>query len=360
MATLHIFNASHDEALAAHSPYYYPSTIARTLECRWAALPAVWTSEDDFVLLPKPTKGQPPCPDNLPDVLTASLAPTAAGKLPTFIFPSELTPKVWRAVSRIEPWGWDLLVRHKLLKCGAPEALFPTAEQIDAVRTLSSRATTSRLLPALREDLLAESIGTVGVSRIASSEEEVDRFLEEYPEAMGKSLWSCSGRGVFPLSRPLNASTLGRVRRLLAEQGGVELEPRYEPVLDFALEFFADRAKGVRYEGLSLFSTNSSGGYTQNILEPQSRLAGRLTALWGSPAAFNTLVRVCSEQLALLLGSKYEGYLGIDMMLAKQQGGSAQLHPCIEVNLRRTMGIAALAAAQDDRRKNLFKRIMGK
>ncbi len=360
MATLHIFNASHDEALAAHSPYYYPSTIARTLECRWAALPAVWADRDDFILLPKPTKGQTECREAQPDFLKSILPASAAETLPRFLFPNELTPKLWRTVTRIEPWGWDLLVRHKLTKCGAPEALLPTAEQIGDIRTLSSRATTARLLPLLRRQLHAEGIGTVGLSLIVSSEEEIDRFLEEHPEAFGKSLWSCSGRGVFPLSRPLNASTLGRIRRLLAEQDGVELEPRFTPVADFALEFYADKAQGVRYEGLSVFSTNSSGGYTQNILEPQSRLLERLAALWPDAAAFTTLVRICCEQLTTLLAGKYEGYLGIDMMLAEQPDGPTLLHPCIEVNLRRTMGIAALAAAQDGHRKGLFEKIMGK
>ncbi len=350
MATLHIFNASHDEALAAHSPYYYPSTIARTLEGRWAALPAVWAEEGDFILLPKPTKGQTVSPKDCLPSDTSSL---------TFLYPHELTPARWRDISHIDPWGWDLLVRHKLHKLGAPEALLPPTERIDTLRTLSSRRTTTRLLPSLREALRQEGILTVGLSQIAQSEADIHDFLQTYPDCLGKSLWSCSGRGVFPLSLPLTDSTCGRIRRLLTEQGGIELEPRYEPCLDFALEFLVTRAESVQYMGLSVFSTNSSGGYTQNILEPQSQLRERLSRRWGLDA-LPQLVRVCEERLTALLADDYEGYLGIDMMLVTLPDDTTRLHPCIEVNLRRTMGIAALAAAKDSRRRDLFEQIMGK
>ena len=50
--TLHIFNPSHDEALAAHSPYYYPSKIARHLANEWGALPMLWALENDYQTRP--------------------------------------------------------------------------------------------------------------------------------------------------------------------------------------------------------------------------------------------------------------------------------------------------------------------
>ena len=47
--TLHVFNPSHDEALAAGTPYYYPSVIARKLASAWALLPALWANKGDVV-----------------------------------------------------------------------------------------------------------------------------------------------------------------------------------------------------------------------------------------------------------------------------------------------------------------------
>lgn len=49
---LHVFNPSHDEALAAGTPYYYPSVIARKLASAWALLPALWANNGDVVWVP--------------------------------------------------------------------------------------------------------------------------------------------------------------------------------------------------------------------------------------------------------------------------------------------------------------------
>ena len=53
--TLHLFNPSHDEALAANFPYYYPSTIARRLQTEWGLLPVLWAQPGDCVLVDEDT-----------------------------------------------------------------------------------------------------------------------------------------------------------------------------------------------------------------------------------------------------------------------------------------------------------------
>ena len=43
----------------------------------------------------------------------------------------------------------------------------------------------------------------------------------------------------------------------------------------------------------------------------------------------------------------YRGYLGVDMMVcASKTPGKYLLNPCVEINMRRTMGHAALALAE--------------
>jgi len=43
----------------------------------------------------------------------------------------------------------------------------------------------------------------------------------------------------------------------------------------------------------------------------------------------------------------YRGPFGLDMMVVKGDGGFL-LHPCVEINLRRTMGHVALLLSPDD------------
>ena len=48
------------------------------------------------------------------------------------------------------------------------------------------------------------------------------------------------------------------------------------------------------------------------------------------------------EQLLPRLAEGYTGPVGVDMMVVEGKRGKAALHPCVEVNLRRTMGRVAL------------------
>ena len=133
---LHIFNPSHDEALAAHSPYYCPTGIARRLQTEWGCMPALWARPGDAVWLADGAE-------------VPSQAKWCEGV--AFVRQSDLLkPAFWNKVERISPWGWDEVLRQQLRRCGAPESLLPSAIELDHWRTMSSRRTTSLLLPRLR------------------------------------------------------------------------------------------------------------------------------------------------------------------------------------------------------------------
>ena len=323
MSTLHIFNPSHDEALAANDPYYYPSVAARNLAVAWGALPMLWAEEGDCVLLPSEN-----------DCIEEN-------KSVRYVTQKDLKPTFWQDIVKVEPWGWDKLLRQQLHKAGAPERLLPTDAQLDAYRKLSSRHTTARMLPRLRQFL--GKMPTVGESFIAQSMDDVSQFVCSHDgQAMAKALWSCSGRGVFVVNASPNASCVGRINKLLREQGGIELQPLHTSVRDFALEFQAHPDGTVSYCGLSLFTTTEVGGYTGNLIAPQPQLQAILAAQWAGAADLLEIANACCEALAEVVQGCYVGPLGIDMMLVSQGDGSIVLNPCIEVNLRRTMGWAAL------------------
>ncbi len=338
--TLHIFNPSHDEALAAHSPYYYPSKIARQLANEWGCLPLLWATDNDYILLPN--EAALPC-----DVNDARIVRYA-----------NLKANFWPLISDIQPWGWDALLVHQLRKMGAPERLLPTDKQLETIRQLSSRTSTTELLPQLRAALLQEGINSVGQSVIASTLDAVMELTAIHQQVMVKSLWSCSGRGVFSINSSPNASAVGRINRLLREQGGVEVEPLYNEYQNFALEFDALPGGRVRYAGLSLFTTSPTGGYTGNRVASQSVLEAELAVHF---AHLSALASICEQVLSQFLQARYVGPLGIDMMLAVTEKGIV-LHPCIELNLRRTMGYVALSVSQHPERSlpkfalSLFRR----
>ena len=277
-----IFNPSHDEALASNSPYYYPSKAAQLQAERFAGQRFPWAKDGDVCWTPG-------------DAVD------------------------WDAVTEIQPWGWDSLLRHQLVRAGAPERLLPSEEQIQRIRQLSSRQTVVTLLPLLRTDV-AESFGK---AQFCSSFEAVEHALQSWGEVVLKSPWSCSGRGVFRVNGLLTEAQQGRVRRILREQGGVEVEPFYAHEQDFAMEFSYCDGK-LHYEGLNVFQTTPSGQYLSNLSPELLRV---------SPDVLAAVRQSLQQHLPLILGADYAGPLGIDMM---QQAG--KVHPCVEINLRRTMG----------------------
>jgi hypothetical protein len=53
------------------------------------------------------------------------------------------------------------------------------------------------------------------------------------------------------------------------------------------------------------------------------------------------------DALHRVIGDHYVGPLGVDMMiLSKPDSQGFSVHPCVEINLRRTMGHVAIAMAE--------------
>ena len=267
--TLYLFNPSHDEALAAHTPYYYPTKIARHLAVVWGMLPGIWAEPGDLVWVD--------------EALTEEEIANQRGvwcEGVRFVHTRELNAALWGQVDRVEPWGWDALVHRQLLKAGAPAQLLPDATQLETIRQLSSRQTTERVLPALVQRLTACGIPAVGESRIVAALPEAHTLLQQWGGAMIKALWSCSGRGVFRVSEQLSALEHGRMAKLLREQGAFEMQRFYDGRFDFALEFSVSPSGEVLYEGPSYFRTSPLGGYSGNVIQPiatlEHEIAGKI------------------------------------------------------------------------------------
>ena len=343
---LRIFNPSHDECLASGSPYYTPSRTARQM---------------DEVHLP----GWHCLSDDLPS---------------------------WQDVERIEPWGWDARITHQLRRRGCPERLLPSAERLDTIRRLSSRQTAVRLLPMVTDKFkscwweapakspsLDHSLSPSGLATPPchpSPVREGDNTLQEMLSSLAKvsspsltgegwqssegsfdgerlevfgggrllfkSPWSCSGRGVFTYDEQ-------RIQKVMREQGGIEVEPFYPRVADFAMEF---RCQGGEVEFLGLSAMLNGGasthaaGYGGNIVASDTTIRELMTRYVPEKdvnEARDKLLNVLRREIA----PHYDGPLGIDQMIVSltpddNAPSAYALHPLVEINLRHTMGLVAI------------------
>lgn len=333
--TLHIFNPEHDIALAANLSNFTAPLAGRLLRHDLAFLPALWVEEGDLVLVD--------------DVETAvrSLRELSTCFVPTLGTAStnsrydEYQYLVQRVpivgTTSVGPWGWDRALCAQLKRMGVHESLLPSDDWLQRVRELSHRRTAARLLPYLQME------GTVGEAFECSSVEDVAGLLQRYERLVLKAPWSSSGRGVRFLAGGEEAlkSYAGWLHNILKAQGSIMVEPRYEKVMDFAMEFTATET-GTQYEGLSLFATNN-GAYTGNILATEEAKRELISRYY----PVSLLDNVREKIISCLDLSDYQGPFGIDMMFVSAEDASKTsrllLHPCVEINLRRTMGHVALA-----------------
>ena len=119
--TICIFNPEHDLCLAKGRAHYVPPRSAVEFALRDAALMRV--------LYPGAT-----CLSVYDPQLHEVLSDKA--------FLSEARPVV--------AWGWDAVVKHELLKRGAPEALLPSDDELARWRDLQHRSSTLPLQPDCR------------------------------------------------------------------------------------------------------------------------------------------------------------------------------------------------------------------
>ena len=128
------------------------------------------------------------------------------------------------------------------------------------------------------------------------------------------------------------------VTNILKSQGSIMAEPYYNKVKDFGMEFMADENGSIHYLGLSLFHT-VNGAYEGNVLATES-VKQEMISRYVPACMLDSVKHKITEHLRL---DGYVGPFGIDMMVTKEG-----FHPCVEINLRRTMGHVALAISPTD------------
>ena len=313
---LHIFNPENDLALADGGANYCPTPAAAYIAYDLASLPLWFAGEQDYVVLP--------------DGVHREYYKWASSRF--FIalpFDNERT----NAVTQCVPWGWSSQIKRRLRVMGF-EGILPNDESISAIRELSNRRSSIKILSALKE----QGIDIPPLPLYCTSPSDVVSFINCRPRCVVKAPWSGSGKGIAwgigRVETPMENFYKGVIRR----QGGVVCEEFLNGKVEFAMEFFTD-GNNVSFAGYSLFKS-FKGSYSGNILATDSDIEQFLSQY----IPLTELVKV-KETLpgilrSLLCGCGYAGYLGVDMMIYENDG-VLRLNPCMELNLRMNMGMVS-------------------
>ncbi len=317
MKKLYLFNPENDMALACGDSYYMAPASVRRMAAELSVLPAWYADEGSTVWV-----------DSDFDCDYLKSLPLA--------LPVEATAELLPIYNKVSPWGWNPALLRRLREAGFPADAFPSVESMERIRVLSGRQTAVGMLERLRA---AFSDETVGEAHILHSMAEAERFIANHPDVLLKAPWSGSGRGVQPVRKELSASLRGWAEHIFVTQKALVGEPRYDKVMDFAMEFFVEGGK-VDFAGYSLFETDARGSYKENVLASDGHIQSRLCAY--VEADVLARIRECVQmQLAATIGVDYEGYAGVDMMICRVKDGTYRIHPCVEINLRMNMGVVA-------------------
>ena len=333
MYRLHIYNPEHDIALGKNSSNFTPPKAAVMTRRAYGHYPAFWADDGDWVLV-----------DDVQHASRMLADETRRHAHVKFMCMKDLCAlTVENMPSEILPWGWDKLLVDRLLRCNPLFVnLVPGKEQLDLIRKMSSREfAASNILPRLvscDERLVGEVQVIRSVDQLSSACESSDMQNDGIRFVL-KSPWSCSGRGVRFVPGDMSESLMGWCRNVLQEQGALMLEPYYDNVCDFAMEFVSDKQEGTRCLGLNVFTT-SNGAYMENSAFTEAEKWSRL-ARYVDPGLLDLVRESVVDITSELFRGKYAGPFGVDMMVVRSAEGY-RIHPCVELNLRRTMGHAAL------------------
>ncbi|MBR1389312.1 MAG: hypothetical protein IJ569_06815 [Prevotella sp.] len=318
---LHVFNPEHDLALAANLSNFTAPHAGRQLHGNLCWIPAIWAKAGELVLVDDVEEAQ-----------------TAYRRLLHCCFDGFVEKRQLERldIDHVKSWGWDLALRAFLLRYGVKPEACATEADIATIRELSHRRTAVSVLSRIQRE------GTTGESMLACSIPEIVELRQRWGKIVVKAPWSSSGRGIRFIGGEIDSYQNGWLQNVIRRQGSVVVEPFYNKVKDFAMEFEIDESGKISCLGLSLFHT-SNGAYTGNILaheEEKREMISRYVS--------TELLDAVQQDIILSAGDifqgNYKGPFGVDMMIvARPDGNGFLLHPCVEINLRRTMGHVALS-----------------
>lgn len=247
---------------------------------------------------------------------------------------------------KIVPWGWDSVLKNRLLREGVSPSMLPSDEELDAIRRLSHRRMAVKaerfvrghILAAGQYAMLRPEGDVLEVKSLGDAVAAVDRFHD----AVMKAPISGSGRGIrWARSGELSKSDLGWCSRTIERQGSVIIEKRCSIVQESAMLFHIG-ASEVTFEGLSLFYSDN-GAYKGNILGSDSWIMERLCGLLPKDAA--TMLPSIQDALKTFICKEflgeYKGFVGVDMFIFRDEDGVCKIAPAVELNVRMTMGLLA-------------------
>lgn len=320
MGRLLWFNPHNDLALAANTARYTPPANAGRLAWAGRMLPLWYGCQSDVVL-------------------ARQVNPVWLDKIRTdFGIETELFSGNIDNIMSCCPWGWSVASRSVFESAGVSRRFLPTDSALDRMRSLSHRRLTVAIFNEIGRRLNMK-IPPAPIEAFSVGE-CVKGVIGFGGRAFVKLPYSSTGRGVVDVSGMPESAIAKRVEGMINRQGSVMVEKALDKQLDFAMLFHTENGT-VTFIGYSAFVADNGFSYSGNLIMSDYRIKTEHIGRFVSTSILDDLEVVMPPLLSELLKSDYEGYFGIDMLVYKDELGEYAVDPCVELNLRMTMGVVA-------------------
>ena len=329
------FNPTCEMAVANSQTSYMPPAHLRQFEHDLAMLPCFFGGKNDFVLVLE-----------VIDLSFIDYLYELNFDIPSFIT-SVNDFNISGKLDELSPWGWSPAVHKKLEPflpfCDEKWLGYPMSRWKTEHALLLSRETNWKFAKQLIEQNIKdyELLEIPALPLKVKTLDEIESLIYKMPPPMLlKSPWSASGRGLFKI-RDVNehAETNAWVKSKLKQQGAFFAEPFLQKIQDVSFHFYATE-DGIEFLGTTFFNTDSKGQFIScNIRYPENSI---LETVFMKEACNQASEFLKSGLEKFEINKYYRGAIGIDALFFHASDNKIKLHPCIEVNLRHTMGLLNL------------------
>lgn len=304
LSSVSFFNPGYEATLARGIEHYTPSKSVRQFREDCATLPLY-----------------------LPDVQYTFIQTPE----PVVLSRSGNTSTLKTANIQLCPWGWAPELRGLFPTCDIP---YTTAEMChwgSRLRSIELWLHVHQLSPASFEPRLQAPMVVT---------------KENLPLDTTGSMWvvksefSSSGRGILFAENTTKALQAVIKKSGKSNDGCTIIEPWLQHVSDRGYEFRRSADGTITYLGGSDFHTHN-GRYVGNRLISPQQLEREWTDEPTTPSHAE-YVKLLTQALNFMNLGRYCGLLGVDTIVYRGTDGKLYLSPCIELNIRPTMGHIAL------------------
>jgi hypothetical protein len=299
---IHYFNPGHETAVLNASKYYQPPRMVAKMQEDLALLPKWYAAREDYIFA-----GQKVEVEKLKNGFVEFW-----GVSPQSVHYFETLNKLYKLQLHIPEWKSEY-------------------------RFLGSRFAAQKALAAVMSAI--PEIDKNILPQFYSNLEDIEKACRTL--SLLKSPYSSSGRGLLWLPQgKLSQSEKQIISGMLKKQSQVSLEKALDKRLDFSMHFEITMEKETRFIGYSVFQTNAKGAYESSVLADRETLKKQITALINKSLLQKTQ-EALTEILHKMYAPYYTGNIGVDM-LAYACGNQIKLHPCVEINMRKSMGYLSI------------------